>query len=88
MAFKCTPAVDPATDTYTVDQIVTAMEDTYQACAHDVPGEWAASSVLDFLVSGNGLYADGWNNRIYFDTDPSVSAAALKTFAARYGVSE
>ena len=85
---KTAAAQAEVAETMTAAAIEAALEDTYQSCAHDVPGEWAASSVLDFVVSTRGMYADEWSDEADWATEQSVVDEAVAEFARKYGVSK
>ena len=72
----------------TAREIVTAMDNTYQSCAHDIPGDWVGSSVLDFVVSVNGHYADDWDKDRYAATSTETADRAIIVFNRRYGFTE
>jgi len=78
----------PELQPMTPKEIFTAMDHTYQSCAHDVDGEWCGSAVLDFVVSNRGHYADRWNQDRYDITDPQQAAHAVIIFNRRYGMTE
>lgn len=78
----------PEVEPMTTDQIFKAMENTIQACGHDVEGEWAPEDLIDFIVSTNGRYADRWSNAQFWATrefTPKRIDAAVERFKARYG---
>ena len=82
------PVERPDPEPYTAKEIVTAMENTYQSCGHDVGGEWPGSAVLDFVVSGKGQYADNWSDDRYWNTPDSITSHAVVVFNRRYGFTE
>lgn len=85
------PTERPELQPMSADEILKAMEDTYQACAHDVDGDWDPEDVIDFLVSTNGSHADRWSNDRFWATrefTPKRIDAAVEKFKARYGHTE